>query len=210
MCPDKTFKRLAVSVLIMTSLLASGTLTVSAQAKRKRPFYTVPVDTSIRVQLNEKLSSKDARVGDPFTSTVVIPVYVRGVEVIPAGSIITGSVTRVVRAGRKSSAGSLSVTFSSLRLPNSARHSINGSLASAEGADNYSTVKGKSSKKRNASFIGRGVVVGGLMNGAAGVVTGGVIGATRGLIKKGEEVEVSPGTAYNVVLNHSVAMHAFR
>jgi len=71
-------------------------------------------------------------------------------------------------------------------------------------------VKGNSSKKRNASFIGRGMVVGGLMNGAAGVATGGLIGAARGLIKKGEEAEISPGTEFNMILNQSVTANAFR
>ena len=207
---DKILNGRAVSILIMASFLASGMLTLSAQTKRKRPLYTVPVNTTIRLQLDQKLSSKDAQVGDTFTSTVVIPVYVRGVVVIPAGSIITGNVTHVTRASRKSQAGSLSVTFTSLKLPNSTQHHINGSLASSDSADNESTIQGKSSKKRNASFIGRGVVVGSLIGGASGAVRGGVIGAARGLIKKGEEAEIKPGTEFNIILNQSVSTYAFR
>lgn len=210
MLTDKTFKRCAVSILIMTSLLASGTLTLSAQTKRKRPPYTVPANTTIRVRMNETLTSKNAKVGNRFTSTVVTPVYVRGVEVIPAGSIVTGNVTHVVRASRKSQEGSINVAFTSIMTPKNNRYAINGSLASSDSADNESEVKGKSSKKRNASFIGRGVVVGSLIGGAAGAVRGGVIGAARGLIKKGEEAEIPPGTEFNIILNRSVSTYAFR
>ncbi len=202
-------KRCAAFMLMAASIMASGVLPVPGQ-KRKPPRYTVPADTTIRVQLNNKLSSKSARVGDTFTSTVTIPIYVRGVEVIPAGSIVTGSITQVTPASRKSQAGSLNATFTSIKMPNGKVYSINGSLASSENADNEGTVKGKSSKKRNAAFIGRGVVVGGLLNGAAGAATGGVIGIARGRIKKGEEAEINPGTEYNIILNRNVSMLAFR
>jgi hypothetical protein len=207
---DKILKRCAVSILIMTSLLASGTLTLSAQTKRKRPTYIVAANTIIRARINETLSSKTAQVGDQFTSTVVTPVYVRGVEVIPAGSIVSGNVTQVTRASRKSQAGSINVAFTSIATPKNNRYAINGSLASSDSADNESGVKGKSSKKRNASFIGRGVVVGGLLGGGSGAVRGGVIGAARGLIKKGEEAEIKPGTEFNLILNRSVSTYAFR
>jgi hypothetical protein len=159
------------------------------------------------VRLNQSLTSKSARVGDKFGSTIVDPVYVRGVEVIPASSIVTGKVTQVTKAARKGRAGSINVVFVSIDTPKPNHYAINGSLASGDGE---SEVKGGSSKKRNASFVGRGVVVGGLMNGAAGVATGATIGIARGLIKKGQEAEIKPGTEFNVILNKSVATVAFR
>ena len=206
-----TPKRCVAYVLLAAVVLAGGVSSASGQKRKKPPpTYVLPVDSVIRLRLNEKLSSKDARVGEQFTSTVVTPVYVRGVEVIPAGGVVTGSVTHVERASRKSQAGSINVTFTSVELPNGATHPISGSLAASDSADNEGEVKGKSSKKRNAKFIGRGMVVGGIFNGATGVVTGGVIGATRGLIKKGEEAEVSPGTEFNIVLNRSLSLRAYR
>jgi len=204
-----TPKTYAVSLLTCAVMLTCGSPPASAQ-KKKPPKYTVPTDTVIRLRLDEKLSSKNAKVGHPFTSTVVTPVYARGVEVIPAGSTVTGSVTHVERAGRKSQAGSINVTFKSVELPNGAHHPIDASLAASDSADNEGEVKGKSSKKRNAKFVGRGMVMGGIFNGATGVVTGGAIGAARGLIKKGEEAEVSPGTEFDIILNRGVTLSAYR
>lgn len=206
-----TLRSCAAYVLMAAVVSASGVISVSGQKRRQpTPKYFLPEGTIIRLRINDKLSSKDAQVGSHFTSTVVTPVYGQGVQVIPAGSIVAGKVTHVERASRKSQAGSINVTFTSLELPNGVRHSISGSLAASDSADNEGEVKGKSSKERNAKFIGRGVVVGGLMNGAAGVVTGGLFGAARGMIKKGEEAEISPGTEFNIVLNHSVSMSAYR
>ena len=204
-------KSCAAFFLLAALALANGAAGSPGQKRQKSPpKYVLPEDTVIRLRLNEKMSSKDAKVGDPFTSTVVTPVYARGVEVIPAGSTVTGSVTHVARAGRKSQAGSINVTFKSVELPNGAHHPINASLAASDSADNEGEVKGKSSKKRNAKFIGRGMVVGGIFNGATGVVTGGAMGAARGLIKKGEEAEVSPGTEFDIILNHGVSLRAYR
>lgn len=196
--------------LMVVLVIACGLLSAPAQTKRKTPKYVVPVDTSVRLRINNGLSSKTTNVGNQFTSTVVTPVYVKGVEVIPAGSIVSGHVTHVDRASRKSQAGSLDVTFTSIKTPNGVNYPISGSLVGADGKDNEADIQGKSSKKRNAKFIGRGMVVGGLINGGAGVVTGGLFGAARGLIKKGEEAQVDPGTEFDMMLNRSVSMSAFR
>jgi hypothetical protein len=207
MLQDKRLNVCAVSMLMTALFLAGSVLPISAQNKTKRPRYTVPANTTLRLRLNQNLNSKNAQVGDTFTSTVVDPAYVRGVEVIPAGSIVGGHITQVTRASRKSQAGSINVAFTSVETPKNVRYTINGSLASA---DNESGVKGGSSKKRNASFIGRGVVVGAIFNGGAGAATGGVIGVARGLIKKGQEAEVKSGTEFNIILNRSVSTYAFR
>lgn len=201
----------ACAACCLAVALACGAVSASAQRKKKAaPKYTVAVNTTMHLRLNDKLSSKDARVGDTFNSTVETPVYVRGVEVVPAGSIVTGHITHVSRAGRKSQAGSINVTFTSLELPNGARHALNASLTTSASADNEGEVKGKSSTKKNAAFIGGGLVVGGLINGVAGAATGGLIGVGRGLIKKGEEAEVKRGTEFDVILNRPVTLNAYR
>jgi len=117
---------------------ACGAPPAAAQKKQKAPKYTVPANTTIRLRLNDPLSSKDARVGGTFASTVVTPLYVRGVEVVPAGSIVTGHVTHVTRASRKSNAGSINVTFTRLDLPNGAGRYVQG----ASGYD-YTIVNGE-------------------------------------------------------------------
>src|SRR5919199_3347834 len=74
------------------------TTTVETPALR---YFTLGSDTTMRVRLDNELSSRTARVGDTFSTTVTEPVYAEGVEVIPTGSKVWGRVTTVNRAGRR-------------------------------------------------------------------------------------------------------------
>jgi hypothetical protein len=202
-------------------MIAGATLPAIAQKRRPAPKrYTVRADTVIRVRLNNKLTSKTANVGDSFTTTVVDPVYVGGIEVVPAGSTLTGRITMVKRAARKSKAGALGADFVSIRTPAGRTYPISGSLASSEdgNTDNEGGVKGKSSKKRNIGFIGGGAAGGALIGAIAGGGSGAAIGAGVGaglgiagsLLSKGKEAEVKSGTEFGVILNRNVLMYASR
>jgi len=205
--------RSTILALLAILTVVLGTTQSSAQTKKKKtgpPKYTVAANTMMRLRLNDSLTSKKANVGDQFRSTVVDPVYGKGFQVIPPGSIVIGHITHVVRAKRKSNAGSLNVAFTAVQLPNGRTYSLNGSLAESASADNEGEVKGKSSKKRNAAFIAGGAVVGGLINGAAGLGIGAGAGVGAALFSKGKEAEVKPGTEFNMVLNRSLLLPEYK
>jgi hypothetical protein len=195
----------------MTALIAITGTHSNAQTKKKGPpKYTVAANTVMRLRTVDSLNSKNAKVGDQFRSTVVDPVYAKGFQVIPPGSIVIGHITHVVRASRKSNAGSLNVAFNAVQLPNERTYSLNGSLAQSGSTDNEGEVKGGSSKKRNAAFIAGGAVVGGLINGAAGMGIGAGAGIGAALLKKGKEAEVKPGTEFNMILNRSLLLPEYK
>jgi hypothetical protein len=125
-------------ILALVALVAGSALPASAQRRRTRAaatLYTVQRDTTIRVRINEKISSGDARVGDRFTTTVVDPVYVRGVEVIPDGSTITGRVTSVKRAGRKDEEGPSAVSRLIGMIPTKVKLAAAGGAVKAGGKE---------------------------------------------------------------------------
>lgn len=205
----KTRSTILLALLMILSIIPHS----SAQTKKKKtgpPKYTVAANTVMRLRINDSLTSKKANVGDQFRSTVVDPVYAKGLQVIPPGSIVIGHVTHVVRAKRKSNAGSLNVAFTAVQLPNGKTYALNGSLAASDSADNEGEVKGKSSKKRNAAFIAGGAVVGGLINGFAGAGIGAGIGVGAALLGKGKEADVKPGTEFNMILNRSLLLPEYR
>jgi hypothetical protein len=207
-------KMLLMSVVAIA--IAGSSLQFSAQTKRRVPRqpivpkYSLASNTIIRLRMNDSLTSKNANVGDRFKSTVVDPVYARGFVVIPQGSIVTGQVTHVTRAGRKSQSGSLNVSFTSVQLPNGRVAPLNGSLTTTENTDNEGEVKGSSSKKRNIAFIGGGAVVGALINGAAGAGIGVGAGIAGALFSKGKEAEVKPGTEFNMILNRAILLPEYK
>ena len=207
----KTKSIMPVALLAILLVTIAGSH-AGAQKKKKTgpPKYAVTANTVLRLRLNEPLTSKNAKVGDQFRSTVVDPVYAKGFQVVPAGSIVIGQITHVVRAKRKSNAGSLNVTFNAVQLPNAKTYALNGSLAQSASADNEGEVKGSSSKKRNVAFIGGGAVVGGLINGVAGAGIGAGVGIAGALIGKGKEAEVKSGTEYNMILNRSLLLPEYK
>lgn len=201
-------------ILTLTVALLTGTifgLSATAQTKKKGPpKYSVPANTLIRLRIVDSLTSKHAKVGDQFKSTVVDPVYANGLQVIPAGSIVTGQITHVQRASRKSNAGSLNVIFTAVQLPNEKSYPLNGSLATSDSTDKEGEVKGRSSKKRNASFIAGGAVVGGVVNGAAGAGVGAGTGVAGALLSKGKEAEVKSGTEFQMILNWTLLLPEYK
>lgn len=197
--------------VFLIALIGGGSSHLFAQKKKQTPpRYTVAADSIMRLRLNDALTSKNAKVGDRFGSTVVDPVYARGFQVIPPGSIVIGHVSHVTRAGRKSNAGSLNVKFTGVQLPNGKSYPLNASLATSSSADNEGQVKGGSSKKRNVAFVAGGAVVGGLINGAAGAGIGAGAGVAGALIRKGKEAAVKPGTEFNIILNQNVTLPEYK
>ena len=207
-------KRKLIAVMMMTLFLVSATgeaFTSLAQTKRRvPPKYTLAANTVMRLRMRDSLSSKHATVGQQFSTTVVDPVYAKGFQVIPAGSVVIGHVTSVKKASRKSNAGSMTVAFTSVQLPNGRSYPLSGSLTEGKNTDNEGQVKGGSSKKRNIAFIGGGVGVGALVNGAAGAGIGAGIGVAGALLSKGKEAEVKSGDEFNMILNRSVLLPEYR
>lgn len=235
---SKSFARRA-TVLIALFTLMFGMLVpdVSAQRRRTRRtvrrttpvrtttppvrYFTVPADTVIRVRMDTELDSKTARVGDRFSTTVTEPVYGGGVDVIPVGSKIWGRVASVRRAGRRTP-GQITVSFNQVELPNSARHTINGSLTSLQtddvNSDNESTVSGRGNRKRDAVFIGggaaTGAIIGAIAGGGKGAAIGAILGGAAGtgarVYEREQDAEVKSGTEFGVVLNRAVSLPEFR
>jgi hypothetical protein len=231
--------RRALTFFSLVALLAATVLPAAAQTRRRpairRParttarattpavrYHAVPVDTVIRVRMDNEISSKTARVGDRFTTTVTEPVYGGdGVEVAPVGSKIHGRVSAVKRAQRRTP-GSITVSFYSLQLPNGVRHTINGSLttlqADAVQSDDEGDVRGRSNRKRDAIFIGGGATTGAIIGAIAGGGKGAAIGAILGgglgtgarVYEKEKDAEVESGTEFGVILNQRLSLPEYR
>ncbi|HEX8370945.1 MAG TPA: hypothetical protein VF604_20535 [Pyrinomonadaceae bacterium] len=220
---------------VLGLVFAFGAIDATAQKRkpvlRKKPIarraavvrapalYRIDTGTNIRVRMNGALSSKTARVGNRFTTTVTEPVYsTNGVVVIPVGSTVTGRVDTVTPSRKGGKPGEIGVSFVSVRLPNGTTRAINGSLTDlntkSAKSDNEGTASGDKMKHRKIIFIGGGAgggaILGGAFGGGKGALIGGIIGGIAGAITenqtKGEEAEVRSGTEFGVYLNQSISM----
>jgi hypothetical protein len=237
----KNIKFIAIALSLILSI---GVADLSAQTRkksRKKPIlkrttvtktavvtkpviklYTVDKESVIRVRINKELSSKTAKVGDTFTTTVTEPVYSNtGVVVIPVGSSVIGRVDTVTPAAKGGKPGSIDISFIQVKTPNGIKHIISGDLTELEtkGAtsDNEGTASGNKMKHRKVILIGggagAGAVLGGLIGGGLGTAIGAGAGAGAGILAdrwtKGPEADVKANTEFGVYLNKEVALPKF-
>jgi len=77
----------------------------------------LPKGTQITLQLNDTLSTASNMEGDEFTATTTNPVFLDDVIVIPKGSVVTGSISRILRPDRLKGKAVLDLMFQSIRVP---------------------------------------------------------------------------------------------
>jgi hypothetical protein len=239
-------KNLKFLTIILAALLAFGGVDTFAQTKkktttRKKPIlkkttvtkpavavkpavrlYTVEQGQTVRVRMNGNITSKTAKVGDTFTTTVTEPVYSGdGVTVMPVGSTVTGKITAVTPAAKGGKPGSIAVDFIEVRTPGGKKYAISGDLTELDSktakSDNEGTASGDKMKHRKVIFIGGGgaggAILGGAIGGGLGAAIGAGAGAVTGLIlesqTRGEEATVKANTEFSIYLNRAVQMPKF-
>jgi hypothetical protein len=121
------------------------------------------------------------------------PLVVDGVEVVPAGATIVGSVTDAQRSARVKGRARLALRFHSLTVDGEEALDVASATIAREAAG---------TKKEDAARIGigagAGAVIGAIAGGRKGAVVGGTVGAGAGtgvvLATRGDEVTLAAGT----------------
>ncbi len=166
------------------------------------PPITVPAGTQMTIALEQALSSKTAKSGEPFEARVASSILIDGRVAVPAGSRVTGWITDVISGSAKiGGIPTLGLGFDSLQLPDGQRIAIKGELVE----------KGVSERGRDTAKILGGAAGGAILghqvkNNNSGKVIGGLLGGVVGAIaaqKTGTEVELAPNTELALSLNES-------
>jgi hypothetical protein len=153
----------------------------------------LPAGSEVDVRLITRLDSDEAQVEDRVEATTMVDLYQDDVLLVPAGSLLTGYVSSVDRAGRTDRKGSLTVMFTRLTVngrDNEVRAYVTQALES-EGL--------KGEVGRVGAGAGVGAIIGGILGGVKGAITGILIGAGGVLVAtEGKDVELEPGTVLRV------------
>jgi hypothetical protein len=167
---------------------------VSAAPAKPAPvvrFVTIPVGTTLPLELTTAVSSATAQVEMPVTARLRRAVTVDGETVLPAGAVVNGEVSEVDRAGRVQGRSRLSLRFTSIVI-DGRRESLR---------TNPVAFEGEATKSEDATKIGAGAgigaAIGGLLGGGSGAAKGAVIGGAAGtgavLATRGKDVELAAG-----------------
>ncbi|MEJ2109960.1 MAG: hypothetical protein P8Z37_08610 [Acidobacteriota bacterium] len=123
-CKNTIMKRFLMLFLSIGLSLGFVVLPVCTAAES----VVVPENTRMTLQLNTSLSTKDNQEGDDFDAYIIEPVYSEGRIVIPRGSVISGSISRISRPGRFKGKAVMHLLFQSIQIPGRGKLPFSASL----------------------------------------------------------------------------------
>jgi hypothetical protein len=166
---------------------------------------TIPAGTVLPVELQSSVASDASSVEDPVRARLRKAIMIDGVEALPAGSSLRGTVTEATRSARVKGRARVGFRFDSIEPAGRERLEIRTAVIAREAAG---------TKKQDAAKIGipagAGAVIGGIVGGGDGAAKGAAIGGAAGtgvvLSTRGKEVRFGPGADFNVKLSAPVTV----
>jgi hypothetical protein len=203
--------------LILMALLLQGPRDVQLETATPQPPIIVPKGTVIPVELLNRLSTKNIKEGDNVYARTIFPITVNNKIVIPVGTNVQGKILQAARPGRIKGKASLTLSFQTMILPSGLTIPIYGALGGSDEGhrEGENTIKGESTKGKDAGDIAKGGIGGGVVGGVItrdkkGVGIGGGIGAGVGLasvlLTRGEDLTLPKGTELEVVLEQPLEL----
>jgi len=187
---------------------------------------TLPAGTKIPIVIKHAISTKTARENDPIYAETNFPVVVNDRIIVPAGTYVQGTITRVQRPGRIKGRGEILVHFTTLIFPNGYTVLLPGALDNIPGAehgtvtDEEGTVRGEGKDKIKAvdtiaKTTTAGTTVGGLgglaggrpgLGMGVGAGAGAAVGLAAVLLTRGPDLRIESGSTIEMVLERPVTI----
>lgn len=199
-----------ISIIFSTKVFAVTTLIflnfTSLRAQREGSIYELPAGTRITVRMDTEISSKVNRVNDTFIVRVTKPVFNRGVEMIPKGSIIDGRILKGSAAAYLGNDGVLEVDFVRLRLNRKDAIEIDASPLKRIEAPSRTLFK----VATIGGLTAVGALIGSALNSRSGTMIGAGIGGASGSVialgRKGSDVKVKTNQEFEIVLKKEAVL----
>ena len=166
----------------------------------RRAVPLVPVGTDLKVRINDTLSSKDSRIGDRFTATVIDPSRFDEAR-------LNGRISSIQKSGKIKGRTSMNLAFDSVELRDGRKGLLHGYVTRVYGsdsgrADNEGGVESSSRTKQSVKRAGIGATVGAIVGGIAGggkgaaigLIIGGAGGAGSLAVQGSKELKIESGT----------------
>ena len=174
----------AAWVVAAVVLLIPGAAVIRANPTPQNSSFSVPQWTSLRIRMDDTLTTKYSMEGDPFSATVMD-------EGIYQGARVYGTIQTIDNSGRFRGHTTMVLVFNRLMMPDGQRapisaeivklyHAPSGEFVDVEGAIE-SSGRGKSTFGHTAIGAGAGALLGGIFGGGKGAGIGSIIGGAGGL-----------------------------
>jgi len=206
----KYFLRNKIRTILIVTLVLGLTSVGFAQTRRpslrrrtptrKAVVPLVPVGTDLKVRINDTLSTKDSRIGDRFTATVIDPSRFDEAK-------LNGHISSIQKSGKIKGRTSMNLAFDSIEMRDGRRGVLHGYVTRVYGedagrADNEGGVESGSRTKQTVKRAGIGATVGAIVGGIAGggkgaaigLIIGGAGGAGSLAVQGSKELKIESGT----------------
>ncbi|MBI2816918.1 MAG: hypothetical protein HYX72_08255 [Acidobacteria bacterium] len=188
-------------------LLACAAVALLCTAARSGTI-TLPAGTQLHVVLETTLTTKTTKMGDPFRARLVVPVFANGLEALPMGTAVTGTVVSLKDPGRVKGRAEMQLRPDMIYLPDGRDISLGATVDSAktDGDERIDrkegTVKAGSkdgisagkTAKGAAAGAGVGAIAGGGAGAAIGAGAAGAIALIHHTLKKGKDASLPAGS----------------
>ena len=192
-------------LLVGIAMFMAFPILTEAQTRRprlRRPaprvVSVVPVGTNLKVRLNETLSSKESRVGDSFTTTVLDPARFNE-------ATARGHVSSIRKSGKVKGRTTMTLAFDTIETADGRRGTLHGYVTRVYGGGRADDEGGLQSGSRTNQTLKRGgigaaagAIIGGLAGGgkgaAIGLILGGAGGAGSLAVQGSKELKLESGT----------------
>ena len=193
---------LVIALLGLPSFAIAQTKSPTMRKKTttRKTVRLVAVGTNLKVRIEDTLSSKNSRVGDRFTATVIDPSRFDEAR-------LYGHVSSIQKSGKIKGRTSMNLAFDSIELRDSRKAPLHGYVTKVYGegsgrADSEGGVESGSRTKQTVKRAGIGATVGGIIGGIAGggkgaaigLIIGGAGGAGSLAVKGSKELKIESGT----------------
>jgi hypothetical protein len=143
----------------ITRLALLGAVWLFAPGLAASDTTTIPKGTSIDLILQDSLSTRTAKVGNTFRTTVVPGLDIDDRQILPEGTVVFGKVELVKSTHKGSLSGVIGVKFTHIQLPGGKQQSLEGELTSWRQDDRKRLVelapKLSTGRKIDTVFIGQ-------------------------------------------------------
>ena len=197
--------RTVLIVTLVLGLTSVGIAQTRPSLRRRTPTRRaavplVPAGTDLKVRINNTVSSKDSRIGDRFTATVINPSRFDEAK-------LNGHVSSIQKSSKIKGRTSMNLAFDSIELSDGRRGVLHGYVTRVYGegsgrADNEGGVESSSRTNQTVKRAGIGATVGAIVGGIAGggkgaaigLIIGGAGGAGSLAVQGSKELRIESGT----------------
>jgi hypothetical protein len=174
--------------------------TVKRRTTTRRAAPLVPVGTNLKIRIDDTLSTKDSRIGDRFTATVIDPSRFDEAKVY-------GHISSIKKSGKVKGRTSMNLAFDSIEMRDGRKGVMRGYVTRVYGddagrADDEGGVESGSRTNQTLKRSGIGATVGAIVGGIAGggkgaaigLIVGGAGGAGSLAVQGSKELKIESGT----------------